>query len=303
VNQPPTAVIGTPTISGRTVTVSGAGSTDPDGTVTAWAWTFGDGTTATGSTATRTYTADGTYTIGLTVTDDKGATHTTTRSVTVTAPPPPPSALVADDFARTVANGWGSADVGGAWTLTGTASRFSVASGVGAMSLTTAGTSAQVDASAVRNLSSEVRLSVSWDRTSTAGALYTVIAPRAVSSSADYRLKIYVSGTVPYLDLIRRTGGAETLISRTALTIRMTDPGAWYSVAVRTTSANGTTTLSAKLWPRGTTEPAGWQATTTDSTAALQSPGSLMLWTYMSGSATAPVKTSFDDIRFTAVVP
>ncbi|TDN90835.1 PKD domain-containing protein [Microbacterium sp. BK668] len=305
-NQPPTAVIGTPTISGRTVTVSGAGSTDPDGTIASWAWTFGDGTTAAGATATRTYTADGTYTVGLTVTDDKGATHTATRSVTVTAPPPPPpppSALVADDFGRTVANGWGTADVGGGWTLTGTASRFAVAGGVGSMSLTTAGTSAQVEAATVRNLSSEVRLNVSWDRTSTSGALYTVISPRAVSSTADYRLKIYVSGTVPYLDLIRRTGGTETLLSRTALSIRMTTPGAWYSVAVRAASSNGTTTLSAKLWPQGTTEPATWQATATDTTAALQSAGSLLLWTYMSGSATAPVKTSFDDVRMTAVGP
>ena len=32
-NQPPTAVIGTPTISERTVNVSGSGSTDPDGTI------------------------------------------------------------------------------------------------------------------------------------------------------------------------------------------------------------------------------------------------------------------------------
>ncbi|QIG38805.1 PKD domain-containing protein [Microbacterium sp. 4R-513] len=303
VNQPPTAVIATPTISGRTVSVSGGGSTDPDGTIASWAWTFGDGTTATGATATRTYAADGTYTISLTVTDDKGATHTTTRSVTVAAPPQPPSALVADDFGRTVANGWGTADVGGAWTLTGTASRFAVANGVGAMTLTTAGTSAQVEAAAARATSSEVRLSVSWDRTSAAGSLYTVISPRAVSSSADYRLKVYVSGTIPYLDLIRRSGGVETLISRTALGIRMTTPGAWYSVAVRATTANGATTLSAKLWPQGTTEPAAWQATATDATAALQASGSMLLWTYMSSSATAPVKTSFDDIRFTAVGP
>ncbi|WP_243076165.1 PKD domain-containing protein [Microbacterium sp. SS28] len=302
VNQPPTAAIGTPTISARTVTVSGAGSTDPDGTVTGWAWNFGDGTTGTGSTATRTYTADGTYTITLTVTDDKGATGTTTRSVTVAATPPP-TALVADDFGRTVANGWGTADVGGAWTATGTASRFAVAGGVGELRLTAAGTSAQVEAAATRNLSSDIRLNVSWDRTSAAGAQYTVIAPRVISSTADYRLKIYVSGTVPYLDLIRRTGGVETLISRTPLSLRFTTPGSWYSVAVRATTAGGVTTLSAKLWPKDTPEPVTWQATATDSTAALQSPGSMLLWAYMSGSATAPVTTSFDDIRFTSVTP
>jgi len=81
----------------------------------------------------------------------------------------------------------------------------------------------------------------------------------------------------------------------------MTTAGDWYSVAVRTTTTNGVTTLSAKLWPKGTTEPAAWQATVTDSTAGLQITGWMMLWTYMSSSATAPVTTSFDDIRFTAV--
>lgn len=36
-----------------------------------------------------------------------------------------------DTFARTVANGWGTADTGDAWTTVGTASKFAVASGVG----------------------------------------------------------------------------------------------------------------------------------------------------------------------------
>ena len=153
-NQPPTAVIGTPVISERTVTVSGAGSTDTDGTIAGYAWNFGDGTTATGSTASRTYTADGTYTVRLTVTDDDGDTGTVTRQVTVAATPPPnqpPTAVIGTPAIseRTVTvSGAGSTDTDGtiagyAWnfgdgtTATGsTASRTYTADGTYTVRLT-----------------------------------------------------------------------------------------------------------------------------------------------------------------------
>ena len=84
VNTPPIARI-TTTVNGLQVTADGSTSTDEDGTIVSYAWEFGDGSTATGATPSpHTYAAAGTYTVGLTVTDDDGATHTTTKSVTVT---------------------------------------------------------------------------------------------------------------------------------------------------------------------------------------------------------------------------
>lgn len=60
-------------------------STDSDGTVASYAWTFGDGTTSTLASPSKTYSAAGTYTVGLTVTDNKGAKSTVkTAAVTVT---------------------------------------------------------------------------------------------------------------------------------------------------------------------------------------------------------------------------
>ena len=134
-NVPPTAAFSY-TKNGTTVNVDGSGSTDSDGTVTGYAWDFGEpssGTnTASGKTASHQYAAPGTYTVSLTVTDDQNATSTTTtQDVTVSAV----TYIANDTFNRMVTNGWGAADVGGAWTIaTGQAAKFAVAPGAPAPS-------------------------------------------------------------------------------------------------------------------------------------------------------------------------
>jgi PKD repeat protein len=135
-NQPPTAAIGV-TCTGLTCAFDGSGSTDPDGTVASHAWTFGDGGTATGVRPSRTYAAAGTYTVGLTVTDDDGATGSTTRQVTVTAGTP--AAVATDTFSRTLTGGFGTAEAGGAWTVSGSAADASVSGGTGRLVLRTPG--------------------------------------------------------------------------------------------------------------------------------------------------------------------
>lgn len=84
-NQAPTAEF-TAVVKDLTVTLTDR-STDADGTIASRSWNFGDGTTSTQAAPAKTYGTAGSYTIGLTVTDDKGATATTTRTVTVTAGP------------------------------------------------------------------------------------------------------------------------------------------------------------------------------------------------------------------------
>ena len=115
-NQPPTAAF-TSTTRRPDRVVQSAGSSDSDGTITSYAWNFGDGSDGHRVTPSATYAAPGTYNVTLTVTDDDGATDTVrprSRSTVVS----PPASLAADAFNRTVADGWGSADTGGAWTLT-----------------------------------------------------------------------------------------------------------------------------------------------------------------------------------------
>ena len=57
------------------------------------------------------------------------------------------------------------------------------------------------------------------------------------------------------------------------------------------------TTLSAKAWKVGATEPSAFQTTVTDSEASLQNPGAIGLQTYLSSNATnAPVVGRFDNL-------
>jgi thermitase len=86
-NQPPTAAF-TYSCTELACTFTDT-STDPDGSVVAWAWSFGDGASSAAQNPSHTYATGATYTVGLTVTDDDGATAQTSQQVTVAATEPP----------------------------------------------------------------------------------------------------------------------------------------------------------------------------------------------------------------------
>lgn len=298
-NQPPVAVIGTPTVSERTATLTGGGSTDSDGRITSWAWTFGDGGTATGPDVSHTWTTDDSWPVTLTVTDDLGATATTTRTVTVAATPPPtPTVLAADTFSRSLSGSWGTAGTGGSWTMIGAPQRFAV-DGSAARQITPPGQGAEAVLGDVRSGSAELRAAVSWDRPPSEARLYSTVVVRAASTGS-YRVTLNVepSGS-PRLAIVRRTGSTDTTLAVVALPGTVM-AGSWYQIAVRTTPGpNGSTQLSAKAWPRGATEPTAAQVTAADATAALQPAGGVGLGSYRSSGAATSVTTSFDDLTVT----
>lgn len=291
-NQAPVAAF-TSSAAGLSATVDGSGSSDPDGTIQSYAWTFGDGVTATGVSATHAYTAAGTFDVTLTVTDDKGATGTVTKQVTVTAPPAA-NLLASDAFARTVpAGGWGAADLGGAWTVSGGAASFSVADGAGTVSMAPSYTrTARLGLSATDVM---IRVSVSADSVATGGAATaTVIGRQVGASNYSARVRFEVGGGVRLYLLRDEVALGSYLMPGVTYT-----PGTVLNVAF---SATGTspTTLAAKVWKSTDPEPAAWQVSATDATAAMQAAGTVGLMNTMSSASTLPSTVfRWDDLTIT----
>lgn len=289
-NQSPSASF-TTSVSGLSAAVNGSASSDPDGSISSYNWDFDDGGTATGATAQHTYAAAGTYTITLIVTDNDGATASTTRTVTVNSTPG--GALASDAFGRTLSSGWGTADAGGTWALNGSSSYFSVGNGVGTMNLAASrGPSAYLPG--VSSTAADSAVTVSLDKIGNGGGTFLGLTGRRVAGN-EYRGKIKVaSNGAVTLQITRLAGGSETTLSQTSAGFSIT-AGQAVQLRVQVTGTSPTT-IRAKAWRVGTTEPTNWMLTSTDTTAALQSSGSVGLLAYLSGSATnAPVIVRFDN--------
>jgi PKD repeat protein len=295
-NQSPTAAF-TSSVQDLTVSVNGSGSSDPDGSIASYAWNFGDGATGTGVTASHTYAAAGTYTVTLTVTDDKGATGTKTASVTATAPPTT-GVIASDTFSRTVASGLGTADVGGAWTATGTGTSSSVSGGSAAVSVS-AGRSARLRLGSVSNQDTSLVSTVWLEQAATGGGVYCSFLARS-TSTGDYTAKVRIQSTGRVsLQLAKVVGTTETALTTESVVSGITyTPGMKLRIRVEASGVSPTT-LRARVWTDGATEPTGWQQTITDSTAGLQSAGAVGLSPYVSASATSPAVVRYDDLSAT----
>ncbi len=213
--------------------------------------------------------------------------------MTVSAPPPA-GALAQDAFGRTVAAGWGTADTGGPWTVNST-TKLSVASGVGRVAAN-AGSTLNATLGQVSSSAIDLATTLAIDKVPNQ-ALNATIAARVVGTSLyGARLRINPDGSAQ-LHLMRDST-ALSGITVPGITVTAGTP---IRVRVQVDGTNPTT-LRARAWPAGATEPTTWQATATDTTAALQNPGSLRLSTYLSSSATnGPITVTYDDLTATAI--
>jgi hypothetical protein len=140
----------------------------------------------------------------------------------------------------------------------------------------------------------------SVDKMATGAGTYNSLVVRRIGTS-DYRLAFMeqAGGTIK-LTISRTVNGTSTVLRQVTLSGVTYQAGETFRVRF-TVSGNGTTSLNAKAWKVGATEPAAPQATVTDSTAALQAAGSFQIVSYLSGTSTnAPVTVSVDNLLITA---
>ncbi|MFC5491542.1 PKD domain-containing protein [Nocardioides caricicola] len=269
-------------------------ATDADGTVEEYAWSFGDGDTSTEPNPSHAYATGGTYDVTLTVTDDGGATGTVTKQVLVTSGPTP---FAVDAFGRTVVDGWGSAETGGAWTRSGTATNFSVTGGSGRIRMGSAGSGPAMALTGVSSTSTDLRVKVGADKAATGGGIYLTAQPRRLANGDRYFTDVrFLSSGAVSVTLGRNVGGTDTFLQSQTVAGLTVGAGDLVNLRVQATGTSPTT-VRAKVWAIGSTEPAGWNVSVNDSAAALQSAGHIGLRTYLSGSATnAPVFGLFDDL-------
>ena len=238
--------------------------------------------------------------VRLTVTAVDGA-GTTWVSIQEFAVYPPsatagPTVYATDSFGRTVAGGLGVADLGGGWMSSSSSSLFSVGGGTGKIKMTAAGAGPSAFLTSVSAREVDARVDVTFDKVATGAGSYFSLAVRHATDN-DYRVKVKrpPTGAVT-LYLTKVVDGIETTLGSPVVSGVV--PTAADTLRVRLqASGTGTTTLNAKVWKAGATEPAAWQLARTDTTPALQRAGGIGVWCYLSGSATnAPVTALVDNL-------
>jgi PKD repeat protein len=310
-NQKPVANPGGPYTAspGVAVQLDGSKSEDPDGnTPLTYAWNFGDKKSGTGATPSHTYAKAGTYTVTLTVKDAKGLSSSPVTTTVIVASGSATNLLMADGFSRTVNNGWGTANVGGAWYVDPAGPVFKVDGSRGIMELQ------QLDQ--VNAVGRDLKTygldvggltSFSVDRApDDSTSFHTVqVYARRNDRLTDgdnyyrYRVRMKRSGKMD-VRMEKNVAGTRSFVipENVALTIRFT-PGTKYWIRWEAFGASPTTTVRMRVWQDGTTEPTTWDASAVVAERALDASGTTGI--HFEGPQRQinwPVRLSVDDLQY-----
>ncbi|MBK9715252.1 MAG: hypothetical protein IPO81_28780 [Kouleothrix sp.] len=222
----------------------------------------------------------------------------------VTSVAPPSADQASDRFSRTVAGGWGSARLGGAYSLAGPPADFAVDGSVGRVTLSASNTARSAYLASVSALDIDISVRVRIDRPAAGGSpMAYLVARRGAGVETGYlgRLRLAADGSVR-LQAVREISGTATLLGTEKVVpgVAATPDGAiWLRGQVVGTNP---ATIRLKAWADGRPEPAAWVYSVADSAPDLQAAGAVGLRAYLAPAATnVPVVFSFDDLLVTSV--
>lgn len=210
--------------------------------------------------------------------------------------PSGPVVYAVDAFERTLAQGWGSADIGGTWTLS-QANAFRVEGGAGIWSAPAANTRAAWLAD-VAHENAEVEALFTTSAIDHAQLIRLHL--RRTAADAGYQVAAYIRAATPRAIALKLDANAAEIQGYTSPdVITDYDPGDLIRMRLRvTTVAPGTTSVQARAWKDGTPEPTVWHRSVQDTTASLQAnAGFAGVSGYTGGATVTPVEIKIHDFK------
>ena len=206
-----------------------------------------------------------------------------------------------DAYNRTVVDGWGSADTGGAWSST--TADHDVNGSIGTVTLTS-NTTRNAYLASVSMADGELLAKVRVDHLAVGSDHLLWFYLRRQDSDNYYqaRLSFNTSGSITAYFRRTASGTSTTIDAGTTSTPHTTSD--WYWIRAR---ISGTTSVTGKVkvWRDGTTEPAGWDADGTDASppANLQGAGHIGVRFQLGGSYSGsyPVVASVDELTVSSI--
>ena len=198
------------------------------------------------------------------------ASPTPTSTSTITPTPGPSGNAASDTFQRTLTSGWGNASTGGWWTVVGSPWNWSVIPGTGSVTV---------------GANSQERGYLSNSTVQNVDIVQNVVLPRGSGNSDAYVLGRYTPAYNPtYYRVGVVQGSSRSDIFLRAQRSDGTSLGNDIDTGIPTTNSaamslhvqfQGTnpTSIRARVWLRGTTEPSTWLLNITDTTSAEQVAG------------------------------
>jgi hypothetical protein len=167
---------------------------------------------------------------------------------------------------------------------------YSVSDGAGRFKAS-AGATVNGYLSGVSAADSDVSVTMALQQASTGSGAYASVIGRRIGTD-DYRARAkFLATGVVQLQLMH---GATTLATQNIAGLTYAT-GSQLRLRLQVFGTSPTT-IRAKAWSVGGTEPSTWQLSTTDATPALQASGSVGLAFYLGSTATVtPVTAAFDD--------